>query len=65
MNIKEEIEILDDEEELTEDGSVRSKRKLTLKAWKSYKRVRVDGQIKAKCLKCGKLLGGLEVNFYL
>ena len=65
MNIEEEIEIIDYEEELTKDGFVRSKRKLTSKAWKSYKRVRVDGQVKAKCLKCGKLLGGLEVTFYL
>ena len=63
MNIdKEEIEISDDEEELNEDGSVRSKRKLTSKAWLSYKRVRVHGQVKAKCLKCGKLLGGETKN---
>ncbi|KAM0905623.1 hypothetical protein ACQ4PT_017230 [Festuca glaucescens] len=40
LNIeKEEIEISDDEEELNEDGSVRSKRKLTSKAWHSYKRL--------------------------
>jgi hypothetical protein len=63
LNIeKEEIEISDDEEELNEDGSVRSKRKLTSKAWHSYKRVRVDGQLKAKCLNCGKLLGGETRN---
>ena len=59
---KEEIEISDDEEELNEDGSVRSKRKLTSKAWKSYKRVKIDGQVKAMCLKCGKLLGGETRN---
>jgi hypothetical protein len=49
LNIeKEEIEISDDED-VNEDGSIRSKRKLTSKAWLSYKRVKlVDGQIKAK-----------------
>ena len=54
---KEEIEISDDEEELNEDGFVRSKRKLTSKAWLSYKRVRIDGRIKEICLRCGALLG--------
>jgi hypothetical protein len=39
LNIeKEEIEISDDEEEVNEDGSVQSKRKLTSKAWQSYLR---------------------------
>ena len=59
---KEEIEISDDEEELNEDGSVKSKRKLTSKAWLSFKRVRIDGLIKARCLKCGNLLGGETGN---
>jgi len=49
------IEIEDDEPE-DEDADVGSKRKLTSAVWKEFKRVKMLGEVKAKCMYCGKKL---------
>jgi hypothetical protein len=64
INESEAIEIEDDEEvaeakEEEEDGTeVGSKRKLTSVVWKEFKRVKWNGQVKAKCMYCFAKLGG-------
>jgi len=64
INESEAIEIEDDEEvaeaqEEEEDGTeVGSKRKHTSVVWKEFKRVRWNGQVKAKCMYCFTKIGG-------
>ena len=43
------IEIEDDEPE-DEDADVGSKRKLTSAVWKEFKRAKMSGEVKAKCM---------------
>jgi hypothetical protein len=68
VNESEAIEIEDDEEvaeaqEEEEDGTeVGSKRKLTSVVWKEFKRVKWNGQVKAKCMYCFTKIGGETKN---
>ena len=55
VNNSQPIEIEDDDPE-EEDMNVGSKRKLTSAVWKEFKRVRMLGEVKAKCMYCGKKL---------
>ena len=50
------------EEEEEEGGSIASKRKLTSVVWKDFKRIKVMGKWKAKCIHCSKNLGGETKN---
>ncbi|CAA0825803.1 Unknown protein [Striga hermonthica] len=54
VNDSESIEIEDDEPE--EEMNVGSKRKLTYVVWKEFKRVKFLGEMKVKCMYCGKKL---------
>jgi hypothetical protein len=54
VNDSQTIEIEDDPEE--EDLNVGSKRKLTSAVWNEFKKVKMLGEVKAKCMYCGKKL---------
>jgi hypothetical protein len=54
VNDSQPIEIEDDSGE--ENLNVGSKRKLTSAVWNEFKRVKMLGEVKAKCIYCGKKL---------
>ena len=60
------IEIEDDDEVIEvegEDGAeAGSKRKLTSAVWKEFKRVKFNGNVRAKCNYCGKKLSATSTN---
>lgn len=53
------IEVEDDEDEDVEAGS---KRKLTSVVWNEFKRVKFNGQVRAKCKYCFKQLSATSTN---
>ena len=63
---KEPVDISDDDEVEEEDAEVEAigpkRRKLTSAVWKQFKRVKIGGKWKAKCIHCSKKLGGETKN---
>ena len=52
----------EEEEEAEGEAIGQKRRKLTSAVWKQFKRVKVGGKWKAKCVHCSKKLGGETKN---
>jgi hypothetical protein len=59
-NADDVIELEDDEDE--DDVEAGSKRKLTSAVWQEFKRVKFNGQVRAKCKYCFKQLSATSTN---
>ncbi|WVZ73452.1 hypothetical protein U9M48_021756 [Paspalum notatum var. saurae] len=62
VNDSEPIHIDDDDEDESGEVYFGTKRKLTFKVWQEFKKIKVGGEIKAKCNYCHKHLGGKSKN---
>jgi len=62
IEIEDDDEVIEVEEGEDDGAAAGSKRKLTSAVWKEFKRVKFNGNIRAKCNYCGKKLSATSTN---
>ena len=62
IEIEDDDEVIEVEEGEDDGAAAGSKRKLTSAVWKEFKRVKFNGNVRAKCNYCGKKLSATSTN---